>query len=157
MFVWDVSSKLLDDRSCVGKCLLSIFLPPLVLIELAQDNTNAPLQRPQPLCLRSFLSSPQRRCCFLCPAKTRQGLAAQFPEERDDIRIRQVGGGRDQPIGNVQRQFRVTTSQSAFGMCSPDESLPNSLHWGIRFKRGRENRFGLFEVLLQEKHSGKES
>src|SRR5947207_14278881 len=136
MFVWDVGSKLLDDRSCVGKCLLSVFLTPLALIELAQDNTNAPLPGSQSLCLRGFLSSSQRRCCFLCPAKSRQGLAAQFPQTGDDMLVGQVSGGRDQPIGNVQRQVMVTTGQGEFSTCRPDESWANSLHGGIGIKRG---------------------
>ena len=104
---------------------------------------------------RSFLRGSQHRFGFGFPMERHQGLAAQFPQARDDTLARQVGGRRDQPIGDVQHQARVTTGKGEVGACSPDEPLPDGLHSGIRFKRGSEDRFGLRKVLLKKIRTGK--
>ena len=97
MLVWDVGSKFLDDRPRSGKGLFGFFPAPLVLIEPAQGNGNAPERRAQPLRPRSFLRGSQHSFGFHHPVEYGQRLTAQFPEAGDDTLVGQIGGRRDQP------------------------------------------------------------
>src|SRR5690242_5688636 len=107
--------------------------------------------------MRGFSRGAQRSFGFCFPVKRRQGLTTLLPEARDDKFVRQVGGGRDQPICDGERQARLTTGQGQVGAGSPDEPLPDGLHSGIRFKRGVENGFSQYVVLLKKMGKGKKS
>src|SRR6266516_4228428 len=155
LLVWEIDSEFLDERSGSRERLLGFGLSYLGLIEPAQGNAYTPEPWPKPLCMRSFLCRSQHGLGFCCPMKRRQRLTAQLPKAGDDTLVRQICGGCDQPIGDVQRQSRVTASQGEVGACGPDEPLPNGLHSRISFKRSSEDRVSLREVILQKIRTGK--
>src|SRR5436305_15240885 len=115
MFLRYVGGQFFDERSSSGEYLFGLFPACLSLIKLAQGNTNPPVPWSQPLYMRCFLRGSQHRFGFRCSMKRGQGFAAQFPQMWDDTLARQVGGGGDQLLGDVQGQARVTASQGQLG------------------------------------------
>ena len=77
--------------------------------------------------MRSLLRGSQHLFCFCFLMKRHEGLPAQFPEAWDDTLRREVRGGCEQLIGDVQGKRWIIAGKCEFCTRVPDEPLPDRL------------------------------